>query len=303
MKIYAYVAQEEYRTILSAAKRLNFYTAGHLPFQVGLDGALAEGMDEIAHIEELLWEFSDFDRQRYFDSEGEWMAYAIRGTFDHLEPYLELNQQARERKIEALVATTVNKFKGEPVSICTTLVVDDIILQKLFDPDRFLKKQENRFLPAGYLDRFQRGLDKHQLQFKGGKVFAHLKYLMDKKLAAALKEIRIPLLLSTDTGSGQMGIVPGFSIHDELRILVESGFTPYEALAAGTVVASRVVKRMNGRDDFGTIAPGKRADLILLQENPLENVANARKIRGVMAAGRWYDQSALVKTLNQGKRD
>jgi imidazolonepropionase-like amidohydrolase len=303
LKIYSYVTREEYRTILTAAKKLNFYTAGHIPFQVGLETALSEGMDEIAHIEELLWEFSNFDRQRYFDSEGEWMAYAIRSTFDQLEPYLELNPQAKEHEIDALVAATMNKLKGEPVSICTTLVVDDTILQKLFDPDRFLNKQENRFLPEGYLDHFQRGLDKHQLQFKGGTVFARLKYLMDKKLAAALKEIRIPLLLSTDAGSGEMGIVPGFSIHDELRILVETGFTPYEALAAGTVVASRVVKRMNGRDDFGTIAPGKRADLILLKENPLEDVANARKISGVMAAGRWYDRSALKNMLNQGKRD
>jgi adenine deaminase len=62
---------------------------------------------------------------------------------------------------------------------------------------------------------------------------------------------------------------PGFSIHDELRFLIESGLTPCEALAAGTVSASRVVNRMNGRDGFGTIAPGKWADLILLQENHL----------------------------------
>jgi imidazolonepropionase-like amidohydrolase len=56
---------------------------------------------------------------------------------------------------------------------------------------------------------------------------------------------------------------------------------------------------MNGRDDFGTIVPGKRADLILLQQNPLEDVANARKIRGVMAAGRWYDQKAIAEMLDQ----
>ena len=94
-----------------------------------------------------------------------------------------------------------------------------------------------------------------------------------------------------------MGIVPGFSIHDELRILVENGFTPYEAIAAGTVVASGIVKRMNGQDDFGTIVPGKRADLILLQKNPLEDVANVRKISGVMAAGQWYDQKAIAEML------
>ena len=56
---------------------------------------------------------------------------------------------------------------------------------------------------------------------------------------------------------------------------------------------------MNGRDDFGTIIPGKRADLILVQQNPLEDVANTRKISGVMAAGRWYDQKAITAMLDE----
>ena len=101
----------------------------------------------------------------------------------------------------------------------------------------------------------------------------------------------------TDAGTGGMGIVPGFSLHDELKILTENGFTPYEALAAGTVVASQIVRRMKRKDDFGTIEAGKRADLIQLKENPLEDVANIRKILGVMAAGRWYDQEALAEML------
>jgi imidazolonepropionase-like amidohydrolase len=103
--------------------------------------------------------------------------------------------------------------------------------------------------------------------------------------------------LSTDAGTGGMGIVPGFSLHDELEILVENGFTPYEAIAAGTTVASKVVKRMNGQDNFGTILPGKRADLLLLKQNPLADVANTRKISGVMSAGRWYDQKALAALI------
>jgi hypothetical protein len=299
IKIYSFVTRDEYHTILSTAKKLDFYTAGHIPFQVGLEGVLAEEMDEIAHIEEFLWEFSDLDRQSYFESEGKWMAYAIQTTFDRFAPFLELNPKEKEQKLEVLVAATLNKLKGRQIPVCTTLVVDDIIEQKLFYPDQFLRRPESRYLPASYLERFRKGREKHQIQFRGGEVFAPFKYMLDKKLLVALKEINIPLLLSTDAGTGGMGIVPGFSIHDELRILVENGFTPYEAIAAGTVVASKIVKRMNGQDDFGTIAPGKRADLILLQQNPLEDVANARKIRGVMAAGQWYDQKAIAEMLGQ----
>jgi hypothetical protein len=212
-------------------------------------------------------------------------------------PLLQLPPREQELKIESMVATLVDKLKAKPIPVCTTLVIDDVIVQKLFDPKVFLEKPENRYLPSSYLERFRMGRDKHQLQFKGGEVFALFKYLLDKKLLVALKAINTPLLLSTDAGTGSMGIVPGFSLHDELMILVENGFTPYEALAAGTVVASKVVQRMNGRDAFGTITPGKRADLLLLQENPLDDVANARKILGVMAAGRWYDRKAISEML------
>jgi len=298
IKIYSFVTRQEYHSILSTAKKHNIYTSGHIPFQVGLDGVLAEGMDEIAHIEELLWEFSNLDRERYFESENEWMTYAIQTTFSQLGPLLELTPSQQERKIEAMVAAVVDKLNDKPIPFCTTLVIDDLIVQKLFDPDGFLRRPENRYLPSGYLEQFRKGHEKHQLQFKGGKVIAPIKYLLDKKLLSAIKVKKIPLLLSTDAGTGSMGAVPGFSLHDELRILVENGFTPYEALAAGTIVASKIVKRMNGQDDFGTIVPGKRADLLLLAQNPLEDVANARKILGVMAAGKWYDQSSISEILD-----
>lgn len=297
IKIYSYVTRDEFHTILSTAKKLDFYTAGHIPFQVGLGGVLAEGLDEIAHIEELLWEFSDFDRRRYFESEEEWMAYVIQKTFHELEPCLELKPQELDRKIDDMIAPVVSKLKDRDIPICTTLVVDDVIVQKLFEPDLFLQRPEIRYMQKGYRERFLGGKEKHQRQFKGGEGFAHFKYALDKKLLTRLKTVGLPLLLSTDAGSGVMGIVPGFSLHDELEILVESGFTPYEAIAAGTTVASSVVARMNGQDNFGAILPGKRADLILLEKNPLENVANTRKISGVMAAGRWYDRKTLQEFL------
>ena len=297
IKIYSYVTLPEYRKIMATARKLNVYTAGHIPFQVGLEGVLAEDMDEIAHIEELLWEFSGLDRQRYFDNEDDWMTYAIQSTFNQLGPLLELNPQDQEQKMNSMVNEVVESLKQKPVPVCTTLVIDDLIVEKLTDPDRFLKRAESRFLPASYLEQFRMGHEKHQRQFKDGEVFAQFKYLMDKKLLMALKAIHIPLLLSTDAGTGTMGAVPGFSLHDELRILVESGFTPYEALYAGTVVASKVVQRMNGRDEFGTIKPGKRADLLLLAQNPLDDVSHTRKILGVMAAGKWYDQKSIVAML------
>ena len=136
------------------------------------------------------------------------------------------------------------------------------------------------------MDAFLEGREKHQRQFKGIEELATFKYELEKIMLKELHQAGVILLLATDCGSGAMGIVPGFSIHDELRILIENGLTPYEAIATGTINASMVIEKMTGEGNFGTIEVGKRADLILMNGNPLEDVSRIRDLRGVMAAGK-----------------
>jgi imidazolonepropionase-like amidohydrolase len=78
-----------------------------------------------------------------------------------------------------------------------------------------------------------------------------------------------------------------------LELLVESGFSNYDALAAGTKNAGIIVERMGRDGNFGTIEVGQRADLILISDNPLENVSATRDRFGVMTNGRWYTQVDL----------
>jgi imidazolonepropionase-like amidohydrolase len=114
-------------------------------------------------------------------------------------------------------------------------------------------------------------------------------------LAAAtrvLHEAGAGLLLGSDTINPF--VVPGFSIHEELRHLTDAGLTPYEALVGGTRNAARFLQT----NDFGTVQTGARADLILLDANPLEDVANFKRRVGVMTRGVWLTEADLQVRLN-----
>ena len=292
IKLYSYFIKEDYQKAMQIAKKHKLYTIGHIPFAVGLDGVIAAGMDEIAHVEELSFELIDFDRTKNLKPE-EWLPYIINNAIQQNKissgfDVKDLNNDQRER-LSSIISTL--KFANIPV--CTTLVVDDVIVQKLFEPDEFLARPQSTYLPQKYKQAFLQGKEKHQIQFKGIEDLAPFKYQLDKTLLVELHRAGIPLVLGTDAGTGAMGIVPGFSIHDELRILVENGFTPYGAILAGTVNASKVVAAMTGRNDFGTIEVGKRADFILVNKNPLEDIAHIRDKRGVMAGGEWYEPAYL----------
>jgi hypothetical protein len=291
-KLYSYLSKEDYQKAMEIAKKHQLYTIGHIPFAVGLDGVIATGMDEIAHVEELSFELINFDRTKNLNPE-EWLPYVIHQAIKQHQvssgfDIKDLTNDQRER-----LSTVINKVKSANIPVCTTLVVDDVIVQKLFEADQFLARSESKYLPQKYKHAFLQGKEKHQIQFKGIKELVPFKYGLDKTLLIELHRAAIPLVLGTDAGTGEMGIVPGFSIHDELRILVENGFTPYEAIAAGTVNASSVAAAMTGKNDFGTIEVGKRADLILVNKNPLEKVSHIKNYRGVMASGNWYDKVYL----------
>lgn len=100
----------------------------------------------------------------------------------------------------------------------------------------------------------------------------------------ALHEAGVPIVAGTDEG------VPAFSLYRELELYVKAGFTPINAIRSATSVAAAAMKLDK---ELGTIEKGKRADLLVLDANPLEDISNIRKVRLVMRAGKLYDASAL----------
>jgi imidazolonepropionase-like amidohydrolase len=115
-----------------------------------------------------------------------------------------------------------------------------------------------------------------------------------RKIFRALKAANAPIALGTD--SPQMFSVPGFSTHRELELMVELGFTPYEAIESGTL---KVAQYFGTVSETGTVAQGKRADLILLNANPLENISNTERRAGVVVNGRWLPEKDVQQRLEQ----
>jgi imidazolonepropionase-like amidohydrolase len=113
-----------------------------------------------------------------------------------------------------------------------------------------------------------------------------------RELTKALHDAGAPIALGSD--APQFFNVPGFSIHPEMEMMVGSGLTPYEVLVTGTRNPAIL---LGTPDDFGTIEVGRRADLILLEANPLEDIANVRRRAGVMVRGNWLSESEIQERL------
>jgi imidazolonepropionase-like amidohydrolase len=107
-----------------------------------------------------------------------------------------------------------------------------------------------------------------------------------------MHEAGVPFLADTDLGGDY--IYPGFSLHDELALLVQAGFTPGEALKTATYNPAMFLDIL---DRLGTVEKGKLADLVLLDANPLDDISNTQKIRAVVLNGRYLDRTTLDKLL------
>jgi len=116
----------------------------------------------------------------------------------------------------------------------------------------------------------------------------------NEKMLKALNEAGASLMSGTDAPLPLM--VPGFSLHEELEYMVEIGLSPFEALRTSTYNPAVYLNKL---DEYGTVETGKRADLVLLDANPLEDITNTRQISGVMVRGRWYTRTDLDVMLDE----
>ena len=270
VKVYARLPLAAYDAIAAAARESGLPVMGHVPTAVGLERALAAGQRTIEHL----------------DGYAAWLAREdspLRGRTDLAALFGAWEHVADDRFGDAVERTVAAGTWN-----CPTLIV----LQKWIPHDEFdaaLEVPEMRYV-SPFMVQMWRGMNggmSEEVLAAGRAGDANR-----RAFARALFEGGAKLVLGTDQGNPF--VVAGFSVHDELRNLVECGLTPWDALRTATRAAAECV---GAEDEFGSIAVGLRADLVLLEANPLEDVAHAARRAGVLLRGRWYPAAELDERL------
>ncbi|MCO5205210.1 MAG: amidohydrolase family protein [Anaerolineae bacterium] len=272
IKPYDWLSREIYFAIMDEAEKLGIYTCGHAvdaPEFVTLEEIVAAGQNEIAHADELMsYLFVDFD-----PTHDGWVEYEI-----------DVN---RIDDIAALMA-------ANDVALTPTLITNETVLLGLEDI-RFLQSPEYDIIRPELLEAWQSS--GRLVDWQGQQAYRRSGWrpaLM--QLTKTMQDQGALLTLGTDVSVE--GIIPGYSAHQELALLVEAGLTPFAALATGTRNAAQVAARMGADSKWGTITVGNRADLILVPHNPLEDVTHTQNRLGIMVRGQWFSQIDLDNIVN-----
>lgn len=266
LKIHGELSRPVYHHLLEVARRERLRVIGHAQRNLGMMVVLEEKQETIAHAEEYLYAYLGFKR-------------------NYPTELLETSIMVREiseatARAGTWVMPTLTVYKG------IGLQVEDI--------ERVMARAEMKYVPARVMRGWIPANNTYVQRFRKEMVSTFKsRYALLEKLVKGLSDARVRLLAGTDTPVPS--VVPGFSIHDELKDLVAAGLTPYEALKTATINAAEFLQRA----DAGTVAAGKRADLILLDANPLVDIANTSRISGVMVGGRWLAKANLQKMLDE----
>ena len=263
VKIYNPVSREEFPTLIAEAKRRHLLLMGHIARAPGFELTIQSGQS-IAHLDEFLY--------TYFNPQHD-------GN--------EENVVLDESKIPVVAKETA----ATGVFVIPTLHTYATTVQQTTALDAFLKDPALRSLPPWALEQFQPAANrfkKNGSPEQTARMQAALAF--QRKLVKALFDAGVPLMAGTD--APDVGPMAGVGIHDELQELASDGLPPFQALQTATVNPARYFGKA---DEFGSIAVGKRADLVLLERNPLESISNTRGIVGMMLRGKWLPKEDLAQ--------
>jgi hypothetical protein len=287
IKVYDNLSRDAYFAIADQARRRDIPMVGHVPFRIRPEEAARAGQRTDEHASGLSFGCStraDSIRAGSVRLAGRASSMSF---VESLVAGFRLERALYDTRDPSRCAATIDAYRRNGVAVVPTLV----IARNPNYPELVLSDTASmRFIPEA-LRREWEGL-------AGPGVGDTLRPLLRPTMRPRLENVKqlnaagVLILAGTDLGNPLL--VPGVSLHQELELLVEAGLTPLEALRSATLNPARFLA---ATDSLGTIESGKLADLVLIEANPLENIANTRKIAAVVLDGRYFDRRALDDLL------
>jgi imidazolonepropionase-like amidohydrolase len=300
LKVYGTLSREAYFAIADTAKQIGMPFAGHVPEAVSPLEAAEAGQRSQEHLNGILIAASSNEEQlrarqvALLSDRSVTAAERVRllawpsgeGLFDTYS----------EEKAAKLFAGFV---KNGTWQTPTLTVLSGFVRER--DPD-FLDDPRRKFVPQAWWKTWDpantsylRDLSPEQYQ----QVHARMAALLDryKKLVGDMNKAGVPLLAGTDLNRFNP-VLPGWGLHEELALLVDSGLTPQQALQTATLNPARY---FNIADQMGTVETGKVADLVILNANPLEDIRNTQKIDSVVSRGQLFSRQDLDAQLERAR--
>ena len=273
VKMHEGLSPDVFDAVAATAREAGLPFGGHVPDAVGLRHALGSGQVSIDHLDNYV--------EALVPAEDPPAAadglFGVGALLDQVDM--------------ALLPELVDATRAAGASVVPTMV----LWETVFFGDRSAAelraaRPEVRYMPPETVEQWERVVDERAAA--GDPETNRRVAALRRRILQALHEGGVPVLLGTD--SPQTFSVPGFSVHHEMALWVEVGMTPYEVLEAGT---RRVAEYFGAADDFGTIEIGRRADLLLLTANPVDDVANVARRGGVMVNGNWWSEARIQDRL------
>ena len=275
IKIYELVSPEVFAALVAAAREFELPIASHVPLSLAADeaGPQVDSMEHLRNIDLACaanWRELLAARQARIADAGPGRGHPLRSAMH------------REQRYAAIANSDFARCDEVLASLRGTMQVPTLRLNALnaSRPHETAEWQAAvKTLPEAVQARWaERVARYHEPGHEWDVRFAN----WSLGLVGRMRVAGVPVAAGTDTPIGIA--IPGESLHRELELLVESGFTPREALGAATVEPARF---FGLEGEMGRIAPGHRADLLLLDANPFEAVQHLRRIEGVVARGEW----------------
>jgi hypothetical protein len=280
LKISEGLTLPTFQAIARTARTLGMPFGGHVPNEVGLQRALAAGQRNIEHLDGYLEAMvKDSVPLGGSPQPDEMLAGIMQGDWpalDHLD----------QSRIPVLVrATRQARAMVTPTMFVWRTLYGDA------DPAELARLPELQYIPPNMRERWATMQAEVARKAPPAERLGRLMAVRDRMLKA-LADAGGLIMLGAD--SPQRYAVPGFSLRHETAALVKAGMTPWQVVEAATIAPARYLGLTR---EQGTVAVGKRADLILTDGNPLQDVSNIFRSSGVMVAGHWHPRAQLDQML------